>query len=136
MTATRRKCSQRFSLFWNICRSHSLVSSVSEHPELQTSLVVQNLRKVWEFRESKATAERDPGLDWSFKLRDIILTAIDIIADGGNPVKEELLPLVTKGMELFLRIVSLLFGNQSDHRTDSESCRRNSSRRWRKYAER
>ena len=75
-------------------------------------------------------------MDWSFKLRDIILTAIDIIADGGNPVKEELLPLVTKGMELFLRIVSLLFGNQSDHRTDSESCRRNSSRRWRKYAER
>lgn len=92
------------------------MSPSSDHPELRVTLVIENLRQVWAFRESNATAEYDLALDWTFKLFDMTMTAVEIIEqassnvlelDFATDVRKELLPFVSKCLALFLQNVSL-----------------------------
>ncbi|RXK38419.1 hypothetical protein M231_04328 [Tremella mesenterica] len=99
-------------IVWTICKTHGMVSLHNVHPELRVSFVHDNLKAIWDFRESGLNAETDPALDFSFRLHSITMTAVEVVeqygrhpgSSHGKTIRDELVPYVTKCLSLFLHL--------------------------------
>lgn len=88
-----------FSRFWNMCCMHGLTALCDGPPELNLTLVADNIRWTCEYLSGVRCRHIDPTNDWSRKLADLGHTAVMIMqetrnTDTSEAVRRLLMPLV------------------------------------------
>lgn len=102
------------SRFWKVCHTHNLITANSPHPELSVQLVVDNMARTSTYCASLRQRDFDPINDWSFKISDMIMTAITILQSrqpwaGGEATRVQLLPLIHRFIGLLTSVSLVAF---------------------------